>query len=64
MKKYLSRFADIDRDKDGLITVEDMVLYLRVPQDAYTESVFKSLRPVSLCDLHKNDLSSVTFSFL
>ena len=48
LKQYLSRFANFDRDKDGLISIEDMVLYLRVPQDVCAESVFNSLRPVGL----------------
>ena len=40
MKKWLRRFAAIDRDKNGFITVEDFAKFLHLPNDACLQAVF------------------------
>ena len=37
---FLTRFAAIDVDKDGLITPEDMAAFLSVPNDACLQALF------------------------
>ena len=40
IRTYLTRFAAIDADKDGLITPEDMARFLNVPNDACLQALF------------------------
>ena len=51
MKRYLTRFAVIDRDKDGYITANDLATFLKVPKDACLQAVFDNCKKVliSLC---------------
>ncbi|XP_064399042.1 lysophosphatidylcholine acyltransferase 2-like isoform X2 [Halichondria panicea] len=44
MKRYLTRFAVIDRDKDGYITANDLATFLKVPKDACLQAVFDNCK--------------------
>lgn len=46
LKRYLTRFASIDSDKDGFITVDDLAIFLSVPRDACLEKVFNNCKKV------------------
>ena len=46
MKKWLRRFAAIDRDKNGFITVEDFAKFLHLPNDACLQAVFTAANVV------------------
>ena len=48
LKKLLRRFARIDSNKDGLISIEDLAMFLKVPHDACLQSVFDSIDVVSV----------------
>ena len=50
MKKLLRRFAQIDRNKDGLISVEDLSYFLRVHQDSCFNALFDKLDTVRSFD--------------
>ena len=43
----LKRFANIDTNKDGMISVEDLAVFLKVPHDNCLQSVFNSFDTVS-----------------
>lgn len=43
LKKLLRRFARIDSNKDGLISIEDLAVFLKVPHDACLQSVFDTI---------------------
>ena len=47
VKCWLRRFSFMDRDRDGLITADDLLRYLAVPSDACTRALFSSLAEVS-----------------
>ena len=48
MKKWLTRFAAIDQNKDGFIEVDDLARFLKVPSDACLEAMFDSCKKVLL----------------
>ena len=42
VRDFLTRFASIDSDKDGFITIMDMASFLSVPNDACLQALFKT----------------------
>lgn len=40
IRTFLTRFAAIDKDKDGYIAPEDMAAFLSVPNDACLQALF------------------------
>ena len=48
LKTLLRRFARIDSNKDGLISIEDLAVFLKVPHDACLQSVFDTIDVVSV----------------
>ena len=42
IKNFLTRFASIDKDKDGWITPQDMADFLSVPNDTCLQALFKN----------------------
>ena len=48
LKKLLRRFGRIDSNKDGLISIEDLAVFLKVPHDVCLQSVFDTIDVVSV----------------
>ncbi len=46
MKQYLTRFAVIDSNKNGYITVKDLSAFLNVSQDVCLKAVFNKCKKV------------------
>ena len=46
IKKWLRRFAAMDGDKDGFVTLEDFAHFLQLPNDASLQAVFTSANKV------------------
>lgn len=46
IKKIIKRFAGMDVNKDGYITIGNFADYLRVPQDLCSKAVFSLFDPV------------------
>ena len=48
IKKLLLQFAQIDCNKDGLISAEDLAQYLKIPYDSCCSVLFDKLDKVTL----------------
>ena len=58
LRKLMKRFAQMDGNKDGLVSSEDLARFLRMPDDARLQSVFSVLDKV----LSQQDQSLKYFS--
>ena len=59
MKRYLTRFASIDQDKDGYITINDLSSFLKVPEDSCLQATFDNCKKVILFRLTSLPLGSL-----
>ena len=49
-KEYLKRFALMDSDKDGQISLQDFALHYKLPTSTPVKKIFSILDRVRFCD--------------